>query len=54
MVRSAAWIAARNKGPGAAEGSVLRCASWSELDASQGSTMNFRIDAAHVHTLESA
>jgi iron(III) transport system ATP-binding protein len=40
--------------PGAAEGSVLRCKSSSELDASQGSTMNIRIDPAHVHILESA
>jgi hypothetical protein len=52
-VRSGAWVTARHKGLGNAEGSVLRCTSSSELDASQGSTMNIRIDPAHAHTLES-
>jgi hypothetical protein len=53
-VRSAAWAAARHKGLGAAEGSVLRYKLSSEFDASQGSTMNIRIDPGHAYTLESA
>ena len=40
--------------PGTAEGSVLRCKSSAELEAARGSTMDIRIDPAHVHILESA